>query len=56
MTTEEIQMIVAMMDVAVKAAGINIFQDNGGVKVQNILEKLQAQLDENEKKDAQNDT
>lgn len=55
MTNDEIKFLVALIDVAVKTAGVQIFQDNGGLKMHSIMEKLDAQLEENELRDAAND-
>jgi hypothetical protein len=54
-TNDEIKFLVALIDVAVKTAGVQIFQDNGGLKMHSIMEKLDAQLEENDLRDKAND-
>lgn len=42
LTIDEIQVLLPVIDAGIKGAGIQIFQNDGGVKLQAILAKLQA--------------
>lgn len=48
-TNQEIQLIITLLDAGVKTAGLQVFQNSGGIALQNVIEKLQDQLDENER-------
>lgn len=46
LTTKELQLIMLLLDAGVKAAGIQVFQNEGGVHLQSVLAKLQAMADD----------
>lgn len=55
LTLDEIRVIMGLLDVGVKAAGLQVFRDNGGLHLQSALVKLQAMADEAEVKVGDND-
>jgi hypothetical protein len=56
LTLSELQILMPVIDAGVKAAGIQIFQNDGGVHMQSALTKLQQMADEakKEKSDGNN--
>jgi hypothetical protein len=45
-TTEELQILIPLLDAGVKASGLQLFQNNGGVHLQSVLDKLQKMANE----------
>lgn len=45
LTVEEIQAIIPLIDIGIKTAGIQVFQNEGGVKIQSALKKFQEMAD-----------
>lgn len=45
LTVEEIQALIPLIDIGIKTAGIQIFQNEGGVKIQSALNKFQEMVD-----------
>jgi hypothetical protein len=56
LTLEEIQTLMAVLDAGIKAVGVQIFQNEGGVKLQSVLTKLQAAADEISKEKTDGET
>lgn len=60
LTLSELQILMPLLDAGIKAAGLQVFQNDGGVHMQSALAKLQAMADaaqsepENEKKEPSN--
>lgn len=48
LTLDEIKIVMALLDAGLKAAGVQVFRDNGGVHLQSALKKLQTMADESE--------
>lgn len=46
LTTADLQILMPLIDLGVKAAGLQVFQNNGGVALQAVLAKLQKMADE----------
>lgn len=46
LTLAEIEVLIPVLDAGIKSAGLQIFQNDGGVKLQSALAKLQAMADE----------
>ncbi|MFA5897943.1 MAG: hypothetical protein WC829_02400 [Hyphomicrobium sp.] len=46
LTLDEIQILMPVIDAGVKAAGLQVFQNDGGIKLQSALAKLQAMANE----------
>lgn len=51
LTLTEIRLLTGVIDAGVKAAGIQIFQDGGGIVLQEVLNKLQKAANEAGEKD-----
>lgn len=45
LTIEELQTVLPLLDAGIRAAGIQLFQNDGGAKLQSALAKLQAMAD-----------
>lgn len=45
LTTPELQILMPLLDAGVKAAGLQVFQNDGGTHLQSALAKLQAMAD-----------
>ena len=41
LTTKELNILIPLIDAGIKAAGIQVFQQDGGVHLQSALAKLQ---------------
>lgn len=54
-TLNEIQALLPVLDAGVKAAGIQVFQNDGGVHLQAVLKKLQVMADEGAAKTREED-
>lgn len=50
LTLDEIKIVMALLDAGVKAAGIQVFRERGGVHLQSALQKLQEMADESDPK------
>jgi hypothetical protein len=58
LTTKELNILIPLIDAGIKAAGIQVFQQDGGIHIQSALAKLQQMAEEaanTEKKDKTND-
>ena len=49
LTKEEIAALMPVIDAGIKAAGVQIFQNEGGALIQSALTKFQAMIDQTEK-------
>jgi hypothetical protein len=45
LTLPELQILMPLLDAGIKAAGIQLFQNDGGIHLQSALGKLQAMAD-----------
>lgn len=59
LTLPELQILMPLIDAGIKAAGLQVFQHDGGIHLQSALAKLQQMADEanteiKNKKDASN--
>lgn len=52
LTKEEIGALMPVLDAGIKAAGVQIFQNNGGILIQSVLAKLQQMVDGAEKNES----
>lgn len=50
MTNQELQVLVALIDAGIRAAGLQVFRDGNGAVLSSALEKLQKLADENDDK------
>lgn len=41
LTTKELNILIPLIDAGIKAAGIQVFQQDGGIHIQSALAKLQ---------------
>lgn len=46
LTVKELQILMPVIDAGIKAAGLQVFQNDGGIHMQSVLTKLQAMADE----------
>ena len=46
LTTKELNILIPLIDAGIKAAGIQVFQQDGGIHIQSALAKLQAMMAE----------
>lgn len=54
MNSEEIKLIVSLIDVALKTAGLQFYQGDNAPILKSVLEKLQVMENNNTKKDGDN--
>lgn len=45
LTLNELQILMPLLDAGIKAAGLLVFQNDGGIHLQSALAKLQAMAD-----------
>jgi hypothetical protein len=58
LTTKELNILIPLIDAGIKAAGLQVFQQDGGIHIQSALAKLQQMAEEaanTEKKGQTND-
>lgn len=41
LTKEELQIVIPLLDAGIKASGLQVFQNDGGMRLQSALAKLQ---------------
>lgn len=46
LTLKEIEIVMALLDAGVKAAGLQVFRNDGGAHLQSALAKLQVMADQ----------
>jgi len=46
LTLPELQVLMPLIDAGIRATGLQLFQNGGGVTAQGLLDKLQAMADE----------
>lgn len=50
LTIDEIKLLVSLIDVGIKASGIQITMNKGGVVLQSIIDKLDAEIKKEQEK------